>query len=42
LDLSSVAEVRIGWGSYIGAEGEKVEFTVALPQTAALKQRPAN
>jgi hypothetical protein len=42
LDLSDIAEVRVGWGGYIGTEGEKVEFTVSLPQTAALNQRPAN
>ena len=42
LDLSSITEVRVGWGGYIGTEGEKVEFTVSLPQTAALKQRVPN
>jgi hypothetical protein len=42
LDLSSITEVRVGWGGYIGTEGEKVEFTLSLPQTAALKQRPPN
>jgi hypothetical protein len=42
LDLSSITEVRVGWGGYIGAERENVEFTVALPQTAALKQRVRN
>jgi hypothetical protein len=42
LDLSSITEVRIGWGGYIGTEGEKVEFILSLPQTAALKQRVRN
>ena len=42
LDLSAITEVRVGWGGYIGTEGEKVEFTVSLPQTAALKQRAPN
>jgi hypothetical protein len=42
LDLSSITEVRVGWGGYIGTEGEKVEFTLSLPQTAALKQRVPN
>ena len=32
LDLKKVSEIRIGWGGYMGAEGEKVQFSVALPQ----------
>ena len=32
LDLKKVSEIRIGWGGYLGAEGEKVQFSVALPQ----------
>ena len=32
LDLDSISEIRIGWGGYLGAEGEKVQFSVALPQ----------
>jgi hypothetical protein len=36
LDLRQVDEVRIGWGGYLGTEGEKVEFSVALPMTGAL------
>lgn len=35
LDLKRVSEVRIGWGGYLGSEGERVEFTVALPQTGS-------
>lgn len=35
LDLRQVSEVRIGWGGYLGAEDERVEFSVALPQTGA-------
>lgn len=31
LDLTRVAEVRIGWGGYYGKEGETVEFSVGLP-----------
>jgi len=34
LDPSSVAEIRIGWGGYLGAEGEQIEFTLAQPRTA--------
>lgn len=32
LDLKKVSEIRIGWGGYLGTEGEKVQFSVALPQ----------
>jgi len=36
LDLKRVSEVRIGWGGYLGTEGERVEFSVALPQTGSI------
>jgi hypothetical protein len=32
LDLRRVSEIRIGWGGYFGAKGEKVQFSVTLPQ----------
>ncbi|HOX56969.1 MAG TPA: glycosyl hydrolase [Candidatus Paceibacterota bacterium] len=32
LDLKKVGNIRIGWGGYLGAEGEKVRFSVAEPQ----------
>jgi hypothetical protein len=32
LDPRRIQDVRIGWGGYLGAEGEKVEFSVRLPQ----------
>jgi hypothetical protein len=35
LDLKRVSEIRIGWGGYLGTEGERVEFSVALPQTGS-------
>ncbi len=35
LDLKQVSEIRIGWGGYLGTEGESVEFSVALPQVGA-------
>jgi hypothetical protein len=38
LDLRKVGEIRIGWGGYTGAEGEKVQFSVALPQVGVLWQ----
>ncbi|MCX6902220.1 MAG: glycosyl hydrolase [Verrucomicrobia bacterium] len=36
LDLKRVSEIRIGWGGYLGAEGEKVVFSLAMPQTGAV------
>ncbi|MCX8090904.1 MAG: glycosyl hydrolase [Verrucomicrobiae bacterium] len=33
LDRSRVREIRVGWGGYTGTAGERVEFSVALPQT---------
>jgi len=32
LDLKRVSEIRIGWGGYLGTEGERLEFSAALPQ----------
>lgn len=32
LDLSRIQAIRVGWGGYLGAEGELVEFSVRLPQ----------
>jgi hypothetical protein len=40
LDAGRVAAVRIGWGGYLGAEGETVRFRVAPPQIA-LTRPPA-
>lgn len=36
LDLEAITEVRVGWGGYFGAEGEKVDFSLALPQVGRL------
>jgi len=36
LDLRRVKEIRIGWGGYFGAKGERVEFSVALPQVGVI------
>jgi hypothetical protein len=36
LDLKKVSDIRIGWGGYFGAEGEKVQFSVALPQAGVV------
>jgi hypothetical protein len=32
LDPKRIGDIRIGWGGYFGAEGEKVQFSVTLPQ----------
>lgn len=34
LDWQHVSSVSIGWGGYYGTEGERVEFSLAAPQTA--------
>ena len=36
LDPRRVADIRIGWGGYFGAEHETVQFSVALPQVGAV------
>ncbi len=35
LDLSTITEIRVGWGGYYGTEGEKVQFTLAGLRAAA-------
>jgi len=32
LDLSKIASISIGWGGYLGTEGEQITFTVKPPQ----------
>ena len=39
LDLKRVSDIRIGWGGYLGTEGETVQFSVALPQTGTVKAK---
>jgi len=34
LDLAEISHLSIGWGGYFGRDGERVEFSVALPQVA--------
>lgn len=36
LDATRVSAIRIGWGGYFGAEGEKVEFSLSLPQAGTV------
>ncbi len=39
LDPGRIQDIRIGWGGYLGAKDEKVQFSVALPQLAAIRPR---
>jgi hypothetical protein len=39
LDLRRVQDIRIGWGGYLGTEGEKVRFSVALPQVGVVTEK---
>lgn len=32
LDRRRIQDIRIGWGGYLGAEGERVEFSVGAPR----------
>jgi len=36
LDPKRVSDIRIGWGGYFGAQEEKVQFSVAMPQVGAV------
>ncbi len=36
LDLKRVNDIRIGWGGYLGSQGETIRFSASLPQTANL------
>jgi len=36
LDAKRVSDFRVGWGGYLGSEGERVQFSVALPQIGTL------
>jgi hypothetical protein len=38
LDLANIAALSVGWGGYLGAEGETIEFSLALPQWARPEQ----
>jgi len=39
LDLKKVNEIRIGWGGYLGNQGERVEFSVASPQVGRVGEK---
>jgi hypothetical protein len=36
LDARRVSDVSVGWGGYLGAEGERVGFSVALPAVGSV------
>ena len=38
LDLKRVSDIRIGWGGYLGVEGEKIEFSLAKPQVRTVAE----
>lgn len=41
LDLRQISDLRIGWGGYLGAEGEQIQFSLAPPQLGVvLPRRP--
>ena len=40
LDLKRVSAVRVGWGGYLGTEGESVRFSLAAPQVGATVVKP--
>ncbi len=37
LDFAKIREIRIGWGGYLGTEGEGVEFSSSAPQVISKK-----
>lgn len=39
LDRSRVADIRVGWGGYLGTEGEAIEFSVAQPRVGSVARR---
>jgi hypothetical protein len=39
LDLTKIDEVRVGWGGYLGAADERVQFSLGLPQGGAVRAR---
>jgi len=39
--LRQISDLRIGWGGYLGAEGEQIQFSLAPPQLGVvLPRRP--
>ena len=37
LDVTQVADIRVGWGGYFGEEGEKITLTTRVPQSFNIK-----
>lgn len=40
LDPARVREIRVGWGGYLGTEGERVVFSVSLPRLGSPSASP--
>ncbi|MFQ6098039.1 MAG: glycosyl hydrolase, partial [Armatimonadota bacterium] len=38
LDLNRVTSISIGWGGYYGKKGERIEFSLALPQIGSVRK----
>lgn len=36
LNLKSINTIVVGWGGYLGTEGEKLDYTLAIPQTGVM------
>jgi len=32
LDASRIGEIRIGWGGYLGTEGERIQYSLSPPR----------
>jgi len=41
LDLKRIKEIRVGWGGYLGHEGETVEFSVTMPGLGGQETLPS-
>lgn len=37
LNLAAITDLRVGWGGYLGAEGETIEFTLRPPEAAVIE-----
>jgi len=36
LDRRRIDEIRVGWGGYVGREGERIEFSLRMPRAGAI------
>ena len=42
LDLRRVGEIRVGWGGYVGREGEQIEFSLRAPRAGLVPTLGSN